>query len=738
MRAVLDQAASVDGDDPVGAADGGEAMGDDEHGAALRDALHVLLDDPLALIVERAGRLVEDEDARIGHQRAGDGEALALAAREAAAALADHGVVAIRQFEDEFMRARELGRGNDRLDGHGGIGQGDVVADRTVEEHALLQHDADLTAQPGRVDDAEVEAVDEHAAALRHIEALHELRQRALAGPGRADDADDLPGRNVEVDVAQHLGAVDPVAKGHMLQRHLAAQRRQGGLAGTVGRLRARVENVAEAFDRDARLVEVLPDLGEPQHRRADAPGEDVEGDELADGQIVVHDQPRTEKEHRSGHQLVDELDELAGRVGEAQHAEARGHIGGKLIFPATLHLRLDRHGLQRLDAPDRLDQEGLVLGATPELLVESAAKQRRRERRDADVEGKRSQHHEGQQRRIDEHDAKEDEGEEKVDDEGERRTGDEAADVLQFAHARHGVADTPGLEIGERQREQMAEEAGAELDVDPVGGVREDIGSQDAEHGLEDRNGDEADDQHVERAEAAVHEHLVDHDLEEQGRDQAEELEEEGRDENARQHLAIFVDRPHEPADVEAARQVEQAGPAGHEDHLAVPLRLELRPGDEGGPRLVRGLDDRLVLADLGEIDELAILHDGDARQGRLQQARPARRHEMRLEAALATAAQDLGDSDGRLAVPMPDLQRVRAHAMKAQEENQDRQSRIDTAQVLGLHKAMLRKTSRHRAQRPGNRFILTQLRGGGQSASRYRVKPIRPRGAQREPPSL
>jgi hypothetical protein len=74
----------------------------------------------------------------------------------------------------------------------------------------------------------------------------------------------------------------------------------------------------------------------------------------------------------------------------------------------------------------------------------------------------------------------------------------------------------------------------------------------------------------------------------------------------------------------------------------------------------------------------------------------------------------------------------------MKAQEENQDRQSRIDTAQVLGLHKAMLRKTSRHRAQRPGNRFILTQLRGGGQSASRYRVKPIRPRGAQREPPSL
>ncbi len=45
---------------------------------------HVLLDDALALVVERAGRLVEDQDARIGDQGAGDGDALALAARQGA------------------------------------------------------------------------------------------------------------------------------------------------------------------------------------------------------------------------------------------------------------------------------------------------------------------------------------------------------------------------------------------------------------------------------------------------------------------------------------------------------------------------------------------------------------------------------------------------------------------------------------------------------------------------------
>ena len=47
-------------------------------------SLHVLLDDALALIIERAGRLVEDQDARIDDQRAGDRDALALPAGEAA------------------------------------------------------------------------------------------------------------------------------------------------------------------------------------------------------------------------------------------------------------------------------------------------------------------------------------------------------------------------------------------------------------------------------------------------------------------------------------------------------------------------------------------------------------------------------------------------------------------------------------------------------------------------------
>ena len=84
---------------------------------------------------------------------------------------------------------------------------------------------------------------------------------------------------------------------------------------------------------------------------------------------------------------LLTRLHHLARGVAEAQDPEARGNIAGELLFPAALHLRLDRHGLERLDPGHALDQEGLVLGATPEFLIEPPPEQRRRSRRNRDVE---------------------------------------------------------------------------------------------------------------------------------------------------------------------------------------------------------------------------------------------------------------------------------------------------------------------------------------------------------------
>ena len=146
-----------------------------------------------------------------------------------------------------------------------------------------------------------------------------------------------------------------------------------------IGRLGGGVEDVAEPRDRQARLVKVLPDLRKTQHRCAHPAGQDVEGHQLADRQAAVDDQLGAEIEDAGGDDLADELHHLARGVAEAQHPKARGHVTGELLFPAALHLRLDRHGLERLDPGHALDQEGLVLGAASEFLVQPSSEQRRR-----------------------------------------------------------------------------------------------------------------------------------------------------------------------------------------------------------------------------------------------------------------------------------------------------------------------------------------------------------------------
>lgn len=84
--AVFDDAALVENQHAVHAAQGGEAVGDDEGGAAATEGVEVGLEAGLGLDVERAGGFVEDDDGGVAEEHAGKGEALALATGEASAA----------------------------------------------------------------------------------------------------------------------------------------------------------------------------------------------------------------------------------------------------------------------------------------------------------------------------------------------------------------------------------------------------------------------------------------------------------------------------------------------------------------------------------------------------------------------------------------------------------------------------------------------------------------------------
>ena len=97
-----------------------------------------------------------------------------------------------------------------------------------------------------------------------------------------------------------------------------------------------------------------------------------------------------------------------------------------------------------------------------------------------------------------------------------------------------------------------MPEQPRPELDINPIGGVGKQISAQNPQDRLEQADRDEADHQHVERAHAAMHEHLVDHDLKEQRRHQRKQLKKERGDQHLAQETAVFVDCAQEPRDVE------------------------------------------------------------------------------------------------------------------------------------------------------------------------------------------
>src|SRR5262249_59772373 len=114
----------------------------------------------------------------------------------------------------------------------GRVGERNIVAYRAVEQHVFLQHDAQLPTQPSGIDDGKVDAVDQHAPTLRHVESLGKLGERTLARARGPDDADDLTGRHVETDVMQHFRPIDTVAEGDVPEGDVAADRREGRPSG--------------------------------------------------------------------------------------------------------------------------------------------------------------------------------------------------------------------------------------------------------------------------------------------------------------------------------------------------------------------------------------------------------------------------------------------------------------------------------------------------------------------------
>ena len=180
---------------------GREAVRDHEGGAALHHLVERGLHLALGCGVERARRLVEDQDRRILQQRARDREALALAAGERAAALADG---ASKPSGWRSMNSSACARAQaSRISSIGRVRLADaqVLGDRAVEQQRFLIDHADVVAQRGELERADVHAVDLDGAGLRIEGAMQQRERGRFAGAGRADQRDRFARQHREAEI---------------------------------------------------------------------------------------------------------------------------------------------------------------------------------------------------------------------------------------------------------------------------------------------------------------------------------------------------------------------------------------------------------------------------------------------------------------------------------------------------------------------------------------------------------
>src|ERR1041384_5449608 len=103
---LLDDPALLEDQDDVGVHHRAEPVSDNDRALASEQSIEGLLHEVLGLRIERARRLVEDDELGVLQDRPSDRDALLLPAGELDAALADAGRVLVVEALDELVRVR--------------------------------------------------------------------------------------------------------------------------------------------------------------------------------------------------------------------------------------------------------------------------------------------------------------------------------------------------------------------------------------------------------------------------------------------------------------------------------------------------------------------------------------------------------------------------------------------------------------------------------------------------------
>jgi hypothetical protein len=472
--------------------------GDAENGGARRvgsDALEDL--DPERRVHGRQ-RVVEHEHAGGRHQRAGQGQPLALATRQREPAVAYGAVEALGHLGDDVVgtrrpqRLQQLGV----VDAVGRRTELEVLPDRRGEEERLLGHRAHVMADRGGVEGAHVDPVEPHRPGVGRQHPRADVGHRRLAAAGRAHEHDQLAPFHRQVEVRQHRAAAVVHADAGQLQA--LGRRRQGGAG--LGRRFGHVEDVADAALGTAeelpRLRQVVDDPGDlgQRHRQ-------LEGQQKGAGaEPAAHGDARTQQDH---HRLDSERDGADRDLVPGQQPGLAHRVPVRLEGGGTDARALPLLAAERLDdadAPHWLVDGARHLGPLGELgprqppeagLEPAEQPQVEREGEAGDDRHGRGDEEQHQQQA-------EDGGHEQ---QRRRRAADELLDEGD-------VGERPGNQLAARHRVEPAQVGGVDRAVQQcaqfvfqvVAEAAGDLLGQEAEHERDDAEGDEAADERSQR----------------------------------------------------------------------------------------------------------------------------------------------------------------------------------------------------------------------------------------------
>ena len=250
-----------------------------------------------------------------------------------------------------------------------GRAEGDVVAHRAGEEEAFLRHDPELPAERLLGHVAEVDAVDRDPPLERVVEAGEQLRDRRLAGACVPDERDGRPGRDVEVDPVQHLGA-RAVAEPDVLPADMAVDPVEVPCVRLVADLGLLVHHVHDVVERGDRGQERVVELRELLDGVEEVRDVEDEREQRADHEAPAEDEVAAVAEHDRGRERREEVDEREVEAVQDDRLLVRLAVVGvdgpevPLVRPLAAERLDDAHAADVLGERGRDESEPLPYGA--------------------------------------------------------------------------------------------------------------------------------------------------------------------------------------------------------------------------------------------------------------------------------------------------------------------------------------------------------------------------------------